>query len=144
MKKVAPVRPDYDKANYDISRIAPYKLEDPLTFLDGSRVQGPADWEKRRQEILSIFASEMFGREPPLPQVLITEKVEEKDGALAGFAVRSQYKMYFKEDNYEKTDYFDNFCAVYGAFRSLRRRDDDRGSQTDDFGCYACRQNGDL
>ena len=98
MKKVAPVRPDYDKANYDISGIAPYKLEDPLTFLDGSRVQGPADWEKRRQEILSIFASEMFGREPPLPQVLITEKVEEKDGALAGFAVRSQYKMYFKED----------------------------------------------
>lgn len=87
-----------DTVNYDPAKIAPYTLEDPLTFLDGSKVVTRDDWQKRRQEILEIFAREMFGQAPPLPETLIIEPVEEKVGALAGFAIRSQYKMYFKAD----------------------------------------------
>ena len=30
--------------NYDESKIAPYTLEDPLTFIDGRKVENAADW----------------------------------------------------------------------------------------------------
>jgi hypothetical protein len=98
MNNVPDVRPNYFEPNYDPAKIAPYTLEDPLTFLDGRKVKTPADWQSRRREILDIFAREMYGKEPPAPECLVTELAEEKVGALAGFAVRSQYKMYFKED----------------------------------------------
>ena len=54
--------------NYDVSKIAPYTLEDPLTFADGSKVKTVEDWAKRRREILDIFAREMYGEEPPKPE----------------------------------------------------------------------------
>ena len=45
--------------NYDESRIAPYTLEDPLTFTDGRKVATLADWRERRAELLDVFAKEM-------------------------------------------------------------------------------------
>ena len=90
-------RPDYWKPNYDKSKIAPYTLEDPLTFVDGTKVASPADWARRRCEILGIFAKEMFGQEPPAPEAVVVEKVEE-GVTLAGFGIRRQYRMWFKAD----------------------------------------------
>lgn len=92
------IRPDFDKANYDKTKIAPYTLEDPLTFIDGRRVTTPEEWQRRRKEILGIFASEMYGAEPPPPPQLLIEKFEEKTDALAGYAVRSQFRMRFSPD----------------------------------------------
>ena len=92
------IRPNYDQPNYDPEKIAPYTLEDPLTFLSGEKVTSPAQWIARRKEILHIFAKEMYGQEPPAPECVKIELIEEKDGALAGFAVRSQYRMWFKPD----------------------------------------------
>lgn len=89
-------RENFDQPNYDESLIAPYTLEDPLTFADGKKLQSPEEWPARRREILDIFAREMYGKEPPKPEALVTELVEERRDALAGFAVRSQYKMWFK------------------------------------------------
>ena len=43
------------EANYDESKVAPYTLEDPLTFLDGRKVTKET-WAERRKEILGIFA----------------------------------------------------------------------------------------
>ncbi|MDD4026291.1 MAG: hypothetical protein PHN85_10275 [Kiritimatiellae bacterium] len=83
--------------NYDKSRIAPYTLEDPLAFADGRKVTNRNDWRARREEMLGIFAREMYGAEPPKPETLITDLVDEKITA-AGFAIRRQYKMYFKAD----------------------------------------------
>ena len=83
--------------NYDKTKIAPYTLEDPLTFLDGSGVT-KATWAKRRREILGIFAREMYGAEPPPPEALVTELVDEKVGAVGGLAIRRQYRMWFKPD----------------------------------------------
>ncbi len=96
--EVPPVRPDYDMPNYDVEKIAPYTLEDPLTFVNGDRVKTPEEWKLRRREILDIFAREMFGKEPPSPESVVFEKFEENLEALGGFAVRTQYKMYFKAD----------------------------------------------
>ncbi len=98
MTTIPDIRPDYDVANYDVSKIAPYTLEDPLTFCDGTKVASPADWPRRRAEILDIFAKKMFGQEPPKPATMVTEVINEKDGAAAGFAVRTIYRMWFKED----------------------------------------------
>lgn len=98
-KTVEPVRENYFEANYDPEKIAPYTLEDPLTFLDGTKVTDAASWEKRRQEILGIFAGEMFGVEPPKPEALNFELISEKTDALAGFAVRSEYLVSFTKDN---------------------------------------------
>jgi len=83
--------------NYDKTKIPPYTLEDPLRFLDGRKVT-KENWPERRREILGIFAREMYGAEPPKPETLVTEKVEEKVGALAGYAIRRQYKMWFRAD----------------------------------------------
>ena len=90
-------RPDYWKPNYDKSKIAPYTLEDPLAFADGTKVASPADWARRRREILGIFAREMFGEEPSAPEAVVVEKVEE-GVTLAGFGIRRQYRMWFKEN----------------------------------------------
>ena len=85
------------EANYDKSKIPPYALEDPLTFVDGRKVKDAADWAERRKEILGIFAKEMYGEEPPKPEVLITELQDEKK-TIDGHAIRRQYKMWFKAD----------------------------------------------
>ena len=83
--------------NYDKAKIPPYTLEDPLTFLDGRKVT-KANWAERRKEILGIFAREMYGAEPPAPEAVVTELVDEKVGAVAGYAIRRQYRMWFKAD----------------------------------------------
>ena len=98
MKKITPIRPDFDEANYDESKVAPFTLESPLVFSDGTRLGGPEDWPRRRAEILDIFAREMYGQQPPVPECLLTELLDEKVGALAGYAVRSQYRMWFRTD----------------------------------------------
>ena len=85
-------------ANYDKAKIPPYTLEDPLMFLDGRKVKTAADWKARREEILGIFAKEMFGQPPPKPETVVTELADEKVGAAAGFAIRRQYRMWFKPD----------------------------------------------
>jgi len=85
------------EANYDVSKIGSYTLEDPLTFLDGRKVTTAEEWGRRRREILDIFAREMYGQEPPNPETLITELQNEKV-AVGGYAIRRLYKMWFKPD----------------------------------------------
>ena len=82
--------------NYDEAKIAPYTLEDPLTFLDGRKVT-KENWTERRKEILGIFAKEMCGAEPPAPETVVTELADEKV-TVAGYAIRRQYRMWFKAD----------------------------------------------
>ena len=83
--------------NYDESKVAPYVLEDPLTFADGRKLKDATEWPARRKEILEIFAREMYGQPPPPPETVVTELVEEGD-TLNGLGIRRQYKMWFKAD----------------------------------------------
>ena len=51
--------------NYDETKVAPYTLPDPLVLQNGKKVKDPKTWHnKRRQEILSLFESEQFGKSP--------------------------------------------------------------------------------
>ena len=83
--------------NYDPTKVPPYKLEDPLVFFDGRRVVSPAEWPERRAEILSRFASEMYGVEPPSPDALETDLVSERV-TCDGYAIRRHYSMTFRAD----------------------------------------------
>ena len=83
--------------NYDESKVAPYTLEDPLTFADGTKLKSPDEWPRRRAEILEIFAREMYGVEPPKPEALVTEVVESGE-TLAGLGIREQVRMWFRAD----------------------------------------------
>ena len=83
--------------NYDEAKVAPYSLEDPLTFADGTRLTDVKQWPARRAEIVRIFEKEMYGRTPPKPDAVVTELREEGE-TLAGQAIRRQYRMWFKRD----------------------------------------------
>ncbi len=85
------------EVNYDESQVPPYVLPDPLVFADGRPVATPADWPARRREILDIFAHEMYGREPPPPEALLVELVEEGP-TFSGLAIRRQYRIRFRAD----------------------------------------------
>ncbi len=50
------------EVNYDESKIPKYELPDPLIFEDGTKVETPADWRKRRAEILALFEAEVYGK----------------------------------------------------------------------------------
>ena len=51
--------------NYDESKVPPYTLPDPLVMQDGTPVTTAAQWrERRRPELLGIFAADVYGRTP--------------------------------------------------------------------------------
>ncbi len=83
--------------NYDEAAVPPYEIPELLRFSDGRPVRSPEDWPGRRREILGVFAREMFGQEPPAPEALECELVEEGPTA-AGFGIRRQYRMWFRAD----------------------------------------------
>ena len=49
------------------------ELPDLFTFNDGSRVETPADWPKRRAEIYETAINLQFGTMPPQPEFLEVE-----------------------------------------------------------------------
>ena len=85
------------KPNYDESKVAPYTLEDPLTFADGRKLKSADEWPARRAEIVKIFEREMYGRTPPKPETVVAEKTEESF-IFEGLGIRRQYRMWFKAD----------------------------------------------
>ena len=83
--------------NYDNAAVAPYTLENPLAFGDGSVVTSAADWQARRREILAILEREMYGRRPPPPETVVADIIDEKL-IENGMVIRRQYEMRFKAD----------------------------------------------
>jgi hypothetical protein len=81
------------KPNYDEKAVPPYKLPDPLTFTDGSRVTTRQDWENRRKEILSLFEQEEYGIAPVWNGRIIPVAVSENKQALGGKATRREINI---------------------------------------------------
>ena len=84
--------------NYDKHKVGSYSLEDPLVFADGRKVRSEGDWRVRRMEILEIFAREMYGVEPPCPEVLDVV-LQNESVTCDGYALRRQYAMWFRLDH---------------------------------------------
>jgi hypothetical protein len=82
--------------NYDESKVPAYTLPDPLVMRNGERVPDAKTWTgKRRQEILDLYTTEMFGRAPAKPAKLDAELTSVNPKALGGKAIRKQVTVYF-------------------------------------------------
>lgn len=85
---------------YEEAKVPKYTLPDPLVCLDGTKVISPEIWEKkRRQEILELFRTHMYGK-PPLgkPEGIKFELFDCDKNALNGKATRKQVRIYFTGD----------------------------------------------
>jgi hypothetical protein len=87
-----PTGPD---VNYDESRVGTLALPDPLLAADGSRVANDATWRRtRRDEILELFRTHVYGRSPGRPEGMRFEAGPAKV-ALAGKATRREVRVLF-------------------------------------------------
>lgn len=85
--------------NYDESKVPAYVLPDALTFNNGDAVRSAADWtDRRRAEVLALFAKHVYGRGPARPKAMHFELLEQDDNALGGKARRKQVAVYFTAD----------------------------------------------
>lgn len=82
-------------ANYDESKVGTYTLPDPLVFNNGAPVRTPRDWAKRRQEILELFRTNVYGRSPQPPKNTRFKVFDLDRHALGGKAIRKQITIYF-------------------------------------------------
>ena len=84
--------------NYDESKVPAYSLPDPLLLQNGKSVNSPKTWNnKRRQEILSLFETEQFGKAPSRKNI----SFEVFDTGTLVFdekALRKQVTIYFTDD----------------------------------------------
>ena len=81
-------------ANYDEARIPAYTLPDPLVFENGKRVATPAEWPRRRAEILRLLQDQMYGFMPDRPAIL-RFVTRESGPAFDGKALRKQVRIWF-------------------------------------------------
>ena len=88
--------PPVPETNYDESKVPDYMLPDPLTALDGSRIETAEAWRtKRRPELLRLFAEQMYGRTPSGSLPVEYETLSENENALDGKATRRQIRVHF-------------------------------------------------
>lgn len=82
--------------NYDEAKIGAYTLPDPLVFNDGKPVRTATDWTKRRrQELIKLFETNVYGRSPQPPRSLNYEVFDVDKNAMGGQAIRKQVTIYF-------------------------------------------------
>ena len=85
----APFEPNYDEA-----KVPAYTLPDPLVMADGTAVLDAKAWtEKRRPEILKLFAENVYGQTPSTAPVIHFGDVETDSQALGGIATRKQISI---------------------------------------------------
>jgi hypothetical protein len=83
-------------ANYDEAKVPAYTLPDPLVTSMGERVTSAEMWNtSRRQEILKLFETHVYGRSPGKPAGMVFETLSIDDRALGGKAVRKQVAVLF-------------------------------------------------
>lgn len=86
------------EVNYEESRVPPYRLPDPLRFLNGAPVRA-RDWRRRRAEIRRLFEDEVYGRTPAgRPRGLRFELLSPVEPALGGSVRRKQVRIHFSEN----------------------------------------------
>ena len=86
--------------NYDESNVGTYTLPNPLVFNDGKPVRTAADWiQRRRAEVLELFAANIYGHSPAAPKKLRYEVFDTDQNGLNGKAIRKQITIHFSDKN---------------------------------------------
>lgn len=73
----------------------PAHLPDALIFADGTRVATPAQWPKRRKQLLDLFTAQVYGRMPGRPAGMHFNVYNIDRHALGGKATREQISILF-------------------------------------------------
>jgi hypothetical protein len=81
-------------ANYDEDKVPAYTLLSPLQFDSGKAVTAPAEWPRRRAEILRLLQDQMYGFMPGRPTIL-RFVTRESGPAFDGKALRKQVRIWF-------------------------------------------------
>ncbi len=77
--------------NYEEDKVLPYTLPDPLILNNGLRVTNAATWrEKRRPEVLRLFAQYVYGKAPGKPDGASARTRAIDHDALGGTAIRKE------------------------------------------------------
>jgi hypothetical protein len=86
-------------ANYDEAKVGEYTLADPLVLNDGKPVKDAKTWNaKRRPEIVEIFETQQYGRDPGRPADESFDVTDKGTPALDGKAIRKQVTISFSKD----------------------------------------------
>jgi hypothetical protein len=81
--------------NYDEAKVGVYRLPDALILQNGQRVHDAKTWwNKRRPEIVGLFESQQFGRDPGRPADENFDVFDRGTPALGGKAIRKQVRIY--------------------------------------------------
>lgn len=80
--------------NYDEEKVGAYTLPDPLVKADGQRVANAKEWAKRRQEILALFETQVYGRTPKTATKIAFAETSRDLKALGGLATRKEVTVY--------------------------------------------------
>ncbi len=82
--------------NYDEFKVGTYTLPDPFKMNDGRKVTNARLWRERRQEIIKLFETAVYGRTPAGAKVAKISFVEtSRDAkALDGMATRKEVTVY--------------------------------------------------
>src|SRR5271168_473765 len=85
--------------NYDETKVPKYTLPDLLTCADGTKVNDAKTWtDKRRQEILRLYETHVYGKAPGRPKDMTFEVRSVDKNALGGKAIRKEVVVYFSAD----------------------------------------------
>jgi hypothetical protein len=85
--------------NYDEGKTGTYTLPDPLKLNNGQPVRDAKTWyAKRRPEIVHIFETQQYGRDPGRPAEESFEVTDKGTPALNGKAIRKQVTISFSKD----------------------------------------------
>ena len=86
------------QANYDELKVPEYELPELLTGSDGRQVSDAATWVQRRQEILELFETHVYGRTPAWTGKPDFEVSSRANGVLDGTAIRKEITARFTEE----------------------------------------------
>jgi len=91
---------------YEEERVPAYILPDPLITLDGTKVEEASLWKtKRRQEILDLFQSHVYGKAPlDRPPKMECHVFDEQRDALQGKSIRKQIAILLGGNNGPRID----------------------------------------
>jgi hypothetical protein len=85
--------------NYDEAKVGTYALPDALTMANGKPVRDAKTWtQKRRPEIVKLFATEQYGIAPGRPEGESFDVFDKGTPAFGGKAVRKQILIYLSKD----------------------------------------------
>ena len=64
-------------------------LPDPFAFNDGSRVETPSDWERRRAEMIAQLEELHYGHAPPVPSEIAVHELQQEEHTFGEGSIRA-------------------------------------------------------